>query len=98
MEKLRQNKVSMKKALAAQSYMPCRAVVNNVTFSKEFHFATDARLGPSAHHAISEDKGNDFVGSLRQHPPSPVSIGCIPFVQCKIMRKQGFLFIGAFND
>lgn len=74
MEKLKQNKVSMKKALAGQSYMPCRSAVDNLTRAKEFHFATDDRLGPSSHHANNEGKGKDFVGSLRQHPPSPVSV------------------------
>ena len=74
MEKLKQNKVSMKKALAGQSYMPCRSAVDNLTRAKEFHFATDDRLGPSFHHANNEGKGKDFVGSLRQHPPSPVSV------------------------
>lgn len=71
MEKLKQNKVSMKKALAGQSYMPCRSAVDNLTRAKEFHFATDDRLGPSSHHSNNEGKGKDFVGSLRQHPPSP---------------------------
>lgn len=73
MEKLKQSKVSMKKALAGQSYMPCRSAVDNLTRAKEFHFATDYRLGPSSHHANNEGKGKDpdFVGSLRQHPPSP---------------------------
>ena len=74
MEKLKQNKVSMKKALAGQSYMPYRSAVDNLTRAKEFHFATDDRLGPSSHHANNEGKGKDFVGSLRQHPPSPVSV------------------------
>lgn len=74
MEKLRQNKVSMKKALAGQSYMPYRSAVDNLTHPQEFHFATDDRLGPSSHaHANAEEKGKNFVGSLRQHPPSPVS-------------------------
>ena len=73
-EKLRQNKVSMKKALAGQSYMPCRSV-DNLTHPQEFHFATDERLGPSTHSTHStEEKGKNFVGSLRQHPPSPVSV------------------------
>ena len=72
-EKLKQNKVSMKKALAGQSYMPCRSAVDNLTHPKEFHFATDDRLGPSTHHTQTEQKEKDFVGTLRQHPPSPVS-------------------------
>lgn len=72
-EKLKQNKVSLKKALAGQSYMPCRSAVDNLTHPKEFHFATDDRLGPSTHHTQTEQKEKDFVGTLRQHPPSPVS-------------------------
>ena len=63
----------MKKALAGQSYMPCRSAVDNLTHPKEFHFATDDRLGPSTHHTQTEQKEKDFVGTLRQHPPSPVS-------------------------
>ena len=75
MEKLRQNKISMKKALAGQSYMPCRSAVDNLTRPQEFHFATDDRLGPSANniHANAAENGKNFVGTLRQHPPSPVS-------------------------
>lgn len=75
MEKLRQNKISMKKALAGQSYMPCRSAVDNLTHPQEFHFATDDRLGPTTHntHANAAEKGKNFVGTLRQHPPSPVS-------------------------
>lgn len=73
MEKLQQNKISMKKALAGQSYMPCRSAVDNLTHPQEFHFATDDRLGPSTHHANAGEKGKNFVGTLRQHPPSPVS-------------------------
>ena len=75
MEKLRQNKISMKKALAGQSYMPCRSAVDNLTRPQEFHFATDDRLGPSANntHANAVENGKNFVGTLRQHPPSPVS-------------------------
>lgn len=71
LEKLKQNKVSMKKALAGQSYMPCRSAVDNLTHPQEFHFATDDRLGPSIHGAHTEDKEKNFFGSLRQHPPSP---------------------------
>lgn len=73
-EKLKQSKVSMKKALAGQSYMPCRSAVDNLTHPQEFHFATDERLGPSTQttHTI-EEKEKNFPGSLRQHPPSPVS-------------------------
>jgi len=75
MEKLRQNKKFMKKALAGQSYMPCRSAVDNLTHPQEFHFATDDRLGPSASntHASATENGKSFVGTLRQHPPSPVS-------------------------
>lgn len=75
MEKLRQNKISMKKALAGRSYMPCRSAVDNLTRPQEFHFATDDRLGPSAQsiHASATEDGKNFVGTLRQHPPSPVS-------------------------
>ena len=75
MEKLRQNKIYMKKALAGQSYMPCRSTVDNLTHPQEFHFATDDRLGPSAHNtpASATENGKNFVGTLRQHPPSPVS-------------------------
>ena len=73
-EKLKQNKVSMKKALAGQSYMPFRSV-DNLTHPQEFHFATDERLGPIAHNPHgTENKEKNFVGSLRQHPPSPVSV------------------------
>lgn len=93
MEKLKQNKVSMKKALAGQSYMPCRSAVDNLTRAKEFHFATDDRLGPSSHHANNEGKGKDFVGSLRQHPPSPVSVhsasNAIKMVVI-VKKKNGF--------
>lgn len=65
----------MKKALAGQSYMPCRSAVDNLTHPQEFHFATDDRLGPTTHntHANAAEKGKNFVGTLRQHPPSPVS-------------------------
>ena len=72
----------MKKALAGQSYMPCRSAVDNLTHPKEFHFATDDRLGPSTHHTQAEQKEKDFVGTLRQHPPSPVS-------RVKIERRDG---------
>ena len=73
LEKLKHNKVSMKKALAGQSYMPVRSAVDNLTHPQEFHFATDDRLGPSTHNSHTEGKEKNFVGSLRQHPPSPVS-------------------------
>lgn len=72
-EKLKQSKVSMKKALAGQSYMPCRSAVDNLTHPQEFHFATDERLGPSTQTThTTEEKEKNFPGSLRQHPPSPV--------------------------
>lgn len=73
MEKLRQNKISMKKALAGQSYMPYRSAVDNLTRPQEFHFATDDRLGPSANNTFANavENGKNFVGTLRQHPPSP---------------------------
>lgn len=71
-EKLKQNKSSMKKALAGQSYMPFRSAVDNLTHPQEFHFATDDRLGPSNNNVQGTiEKEKSFVGSLRQHPPSP---------------------------
>lgn len=92
-EILRKNKISMKKALAGQSYMPTRSAVDNLTHPHEFHFATDDRLGPSTHsaHANAEGKGKNFVGSLRQHPPSPVSFfssfGCTTSCSLHLIRK-----------
>lgn len=72
--KLKQSKTSMKKALAGHSYVPCRSAVDNLTHPQEFHFATGDRLGPINSNAQgNEEKEKNFVGSLRQHPPSPVS-------------------------
>ena len=73
-DKIKQNKVSMKKALAGQSYVPYRSTGDNLTRTHEFHFETDKRLGPSSQPATTEHKEKDFSSSLRQHPPSPVSI------------------------
>ena len=71
---LKQNKASMRKALAGQSYVPCRSAGDNLTHPQEFHFATDKRLGPINNAQCNEETENNFVGSLRQHPPSPVSV------------------------
>lgn len=68
---LKQNKASMRKALAGQSYVPCRSAGDNLTHPQEFHFATDKRLGPINNAQCNEETETNFVGSLRQHPPSP---------------------------
>ena len=71
---LKQNKASLRKALAGQSYVPCRSAGDNLTHPQEFHFATDKRLGPINNAQCNEETEKNFVGSLRQHPPSPVSV------------------------
>lgn len=68
---LKQNKASMKKALAGQSYVPCRSAGDNLTHPQEFHFATDKRLRLTNNAQGNEETEKNFVGSLRQHPPSP---------------------------
>ena len=71
---LKKNESSIQKALAPQTaLLPKRAM--DVTKTVEFTFATDARIKqhPMKTRADRPASG-DFIGQLRKHPPSPVSI------------------------
>ena len=63
-EKLKWNKVTMKKALAGQFDMPYRPV-DNITLPQEFHFSTDERLGPSKHSGFASTLSLCLISTAR---------------------------------
>ena len=63
-EKLKRNKVTMKKTLAGQFDMPYRPV-DNITLPQEFHFATDERLGPSKHSGFASTLSLCLISTAR---------------------------------
>ncbi|EDO36719.1 predicted protein, partial [Nematostella vectensis] len=70
--KMKQHDDYRKKAQKQAAYKPVRSV-DQLTRPQEFHFQTDSRVKPSANQNCPEKKEKDFVETLRQHPPSPVS-------------------------
>lgn len=68
---IKANESSMKKAISCTSYHPVR---NNtdLTQPQEFHFETDKRVKTHPMSTRADDAEQEFLKSLRQHPPSPV--------------------------
>lgn len=73
-KRLKSNESYLHKALAPQPVHQAK-LATEVTKTIEFNFATDSRMKQHPMKTRGEKSENaSFVGQLRKHPPSPVSI------------------------